>query len=69
MADENGTGGGGYLLFVWSPSGYSLREMDGDPPPVGHEFEEGERTLVVNKVGVSPLPGDTRPCVFSVGKS
>ena len=24
--------GSGYLLFVWSPSGYSLREMDGDPP-------------------------------------
>ncbi len=58
-----------YLLFVWSPAGYTLREMDGDLPPLGHEFEEGEQTLVVNKIGVSPLPGDTRQCAFSVGKS
>ena len=35
----------------------------------GQEFEEGGRTLVVNKIGASPLPGDTRPCAFSVGKS
>jgi hypothetical protein len=65
---DNGTGGGdGYVLFVWSPSGYSLRELDGEPPQVGHEFEDGDRKLVVNKIGVSPLPGDTRACVFSVG--
>ena len=30
--DENGTGQRGYLLFVWSPSGYTLRERDGEPP-------------------------------------
>jgi len=60
--------GNGYLLFVWSPAGYELRELEGDPPQVGHEFEEGDRTLVVNKLGVSPLPGDTRICAFSVGK-
>ena len=59
----------GYLLFVWSPAGYTLREMEGDPPQPGHEFEDGERKLVVNKIGVSPLPGDTRQCVFSVGKA
>lgn len=58
----------GYLLFVWSPAGYTLREAGGDPPPVGHEFEDEGRTLVVNKVGASPFPGDARPCVFSVGK-
>jgi hypothetical protein len=34
---------------------------------VGDEFEEGELKLVVNKIGISPLPGDTRACVFSVG--
>jgi hypothetical protein len=65
MADENGTG---WLLFVWSPGGYTLREMEGDTWPVGHEFEDGERTLVVSKIGASPLPGDKRPCAFSVGK-
>jgi hypothetical protein len=60
--------GNGYLLFVWSPAGYSLREQQGDPPAVGSEFVEGDRLLVVNKIGASPLPGDTRQCVFSVGK-
>lgn len=62
------TDGNGYVLFVWSPAGYSLREMQGDPPQVGHEFEDDKRLLVVNKIGASPLPGDTRLCVFSVGK-
>lgn len=63
MGDETS-----YLLFLWSPAGYTLREMEGDPPVVGYEFAEGDNTLVVNKIGVSPLPGDTRACVFSVGK-
>ena len=57
-----------YVLFVWSPAGYTLREMDGDPPELGHEFEEGEQTLVVSKIGASPLPGDSRACVFSIAK-
>lgn len=57
----------GHLLFVWSPAGWELREQEGDPPPVGHAFDDGGRRLVVNKVGASPLPGDDRPCVFSVG--
>ena len=26
------TDGNGYLLFVWSPAGYTLREEQGDPP-------------------------------------
>jgi hypothetical protein len=59
----------GYLLFVWSPAGYTVREEHGDPPPVGHEFEVDERTLVVNKVGASPFPGDDRICVYSVGRT
>ena len=58
-----------YLLRVWSPAGYTLRALEGDPPQPGHEFEENGLTLVVNKVGASPLPGDTRVCAFSVGKS
>ena len=58
---------GSYLLFLWSPAGYTLREMEGDPPQLGAELEDGR--LVVNKIGVSPLPGDTRQCVFSVGKA
>jgi hypothetical protein len=60
---------GGYVLMVWSPSGYTLRELDGDPPQPGHEFEDGDRMLVVSKIGASPLPGDTRACAYSVGKN
>ena len=58
----------GYVLMVWSPAGYTLRELEGDLPQPGFEFEEGERTLVVNKIGASPLPGDMRACAFSVGR-
>jgi len=59
----------GHVIFVWSPTGYTLREADGEPPPVGHEFEDNGRMLVVTKIGASPLPNDDRPCAYSVGKS
>ena len=68
MAAENGASRG-YLLMVWSPTGYSLREQQGDPPPLGHEFEDAGRTLVVTKIGASPFSADPRPCVFSLGRS
>ncbi len=58
-----------YLLFVWSPAGYTLRELDGELPQVGQELDEGGQTIVISKLGASPLPGDTRQCAFSVGKS
>ena len=54
-----------YLVFVWSPTGYTLREQDGEPPTVGDEIDDGDRRLRVLKVGASPLPGDPRPCVFT----
>jgi hypothetical protein len=57
-----------HLLFVWSPAGYTLREEPGELPRVGHEFEEGELKLVISKIGPSPLPGDSRPCAFSIGR-
>ena len=60
MASEQG-----YLVFVWSPTGYTLREQDGEPPAVGAEIEDGDWRLRVLKIGVSPLPGDPRPCVFT----
>ena len=60
--------GNGYLLFVWSPAGYAVREEQGDLPQIGNELEVGERMLVVTKVGASPFPGDTRRCVFVSGK-
>jgi hypothetical protein len=57
----------GHLVFVWTPAGYVLREVDGEPPAVGTELEDGGRRLVVTKLGASPLPGDERVCAFTLG--
>jgi hypothetical protein len=56
-----------YLIFVWSPAGYELREQEGDPPKVGDEVEVDGRPLRITKVGASPLPGDDRICAYSTG--
>lgn len=69
MTSDNGSKPRGYLLFVWSPTGYTLREVNGEPPQVGDEVEDGERSLVVSKIGASPYPRDSRVCVYSMGTS
>jgi len=66
MIDQNGGRPDGYVLFVWSPSGYTLCARQGEAPRVGEELEDG---LVVTKLGPSPIPGDSRICAFSMGKS
>jgi hypothetical protein len=53
-----------YLLFVWKPSGWELREREGDPPSVGEEVEEDAVHMTVTKVAPSPLPGDDRRCAY-----
>jgi hypothetical protein len=55
----------GYVVFVWSTSGYTLREHEGEPPQVGETIEADGRELVVAKLGASPLPGDRRRCAFT----
>jgi hypothetical protein len=66
MSDENGHyGAPRHLLFVWSPSGWMLRERDGDVPQRGATLEEGDAVLRVSKIGPSPLPGDRRPCAYT----
>ena len=55
----------GYLLFVWSPNGWTLRELAGDLPAVGSTIEDGETRLRITKIGPSPLPGDRRPCAYT----
>ncbi len=57
----------GYLLFVWKPSGYELREQDGDVPAVGAEVEQDGKMLYVTKIAPSPLPGDKRQCAYLLG--
>ena len=54
----------GHLLFVWKTSGYELHEHDGDVPAVGSEIEQDGETLVVTKIGPSPLPHDARLCAY-----
>lgn len=55
-----------YLLFIWKPSGYELREAEGEVPGVGAEIEQDDVKLRVTKIAPSPLPGDSRPCVYLI---
>ena len=58
---------GRYLLFVWKTSGYEIEEREGELPALGSEVEADGQTMRVTKVGVSPLPGDERPCAYLQG--
>jgi len=60
--------GNEHLVFVWRPSGYELREREGDLPAVGDEVEQDGEMLRVTKVAPSPLPRDTRMCVYLAGE-
>ena len=53
-----------HLLFVWNPSGYELREREGELPTPGSEIEDGEARFLVSKIASSPLPGDDRRCAY-----
>jgi hypothetical protein len=55
-----------HLLFVWKPTGYELREADGEVPPVGAEVEQDGVRMRVTKVAFAPLPGDNRACAYLV---
>ena len=54
-----------HLLFVSKPSGYELREREGDPPAVGTELEEDGARMRVTKIAPSPLPADPRLCAYA----
>jgi hypothetical protein len=53
-----------YLLFVSKPTGYELRERDGELPQVGTVLDEEEGRMMVTRIGPSPLPGDNRRCAY-----
>jgi len=55
---------GKHLLFVWKPSGYELREADGEVPAVGSTVQVDGDDAQVIKVAPSPLPNDSRTCVY-----
>lgn len=50
-----------HLVFVPSEAGYSMVEADGEPPGVGTAIRG---RFTVSKVGPSPLPADSRRCVY-----
>jgi hypothetical protein len=56
-----------YLAFVWTPSGYELREGRGELPQVGSTVESDGKSWTVLKVGPSPLPNDPRACAYLQG--
>ncbi len=60
MAEENGHhGAAGYVLFVWSPAGWTLQQRDGDAPAVGETVEAGDTMLRVEQA--RPLAAARRP--------
>jgi hypothetical protein len=54
-----------YLIFVTKPTGYELREEEGEPPSVGDEVEVDERRLRISKLAPSPLPNDSRVAAYT----
>jgi hypothetical protein len=61
-------GAGTHLLFVSKPTGYELREREGELPAPGSpiELEGNGGRYTVTKVASSPLPGDERRCAYLV---
>ena len=55
-----------YVAFAPTSEGYRLVACDGGTPALGGNVElpELEGVLTVTRVGASPLPFDTRPCVY-----
>ena len=62
MSDEQS-----YLAFVWTTTGYELREERGELPAVGSTVESDGKRWTVYKVAPSPLPGDNRVCAYLQG--
>ena len=56
----------GYLVFAPAASGYQLVERTGSVPAEGDvlELDDEEGRYVVSRVVRSPLPDDTRTCVY-----
>lgn len=55
-----------YVAFVPSGGGYKLIVVDDTPPQVGDKVRVSgfEKKLVATRIQRSPLPLDTRPCVY-----
>jgi len=58
-----------YLVFVWTPRGYALRDCPGDVPDVGSRLQVNGNEYAVAKLARSPLPGDGRRCAYLVAEA
>jgi hypothetical protein len=56
----------GHLVFISSPRGYTLVELEGPPPALGEEIDLPAKpgSFRVTKLGPSPFPGDPRSCAY-----
>jgi hypothetical protein len=55
---------GAFLVFVWNPNGYALREGEGEAPAAGNRLSVDGVDYAVARLGRSPLPGDSRRCAY-----
>ena len=58
----------GHLIYAQLAGRYVLVERDGAPPEPDTMLELpeiGEETVLVSRIGRSPLPNDPRPCAFA----
>jgi hypothetical protein len=57
-----------HLALVPTDDGYTLVELEGDPPRVGTRLSGSDLSVrgrfTVSKVGPSPLPADDRRCAY-----
>lgn len=63
-----GSPAAGWVAFVSSPQGYRLVDGAGAVPATGASVELEGAPHVVVRVGRSPLPGDSRRCVYVAGE-
>lgn len=54
----------GHTVFASTPTGYTIVERDGPPPPPGAEVIVDGRAYRVTSHRSTPFPGDRRPCVI-----
>lgn len=54
----------GHVLFLPTPDGYVVIEVESPPPAVGQLLLLDDGAFRVQRAGRSPFPRDLRPCLF-----
>lgn len=53
----------GHTQLICRPTGYAIREVDGDAPRCGETAWIDGEPFMASRIVRSPLPGDARHCV------